>query len=348
MQSTYSTKEELLSLLEKLTTLQITIVGDLILDRYIWGKASRISDEAPVPIVNVSDTESRPGGAGNVVTNLLNLGVGVSLCGYIGDDAEGKELLALLESQGAETEGVFIARERPTVVKTRVIARGQQVVRIDREETGVLPVSIQEGIAAYVVSKADSASAVIVSDYAKGAISKVTMDKLGAAVQNGTLGIGAGCPLVVDPHPRHTYLYNNISFAKPNRAEAESITGVTIETAEDGLRAAQKLKDIWNAEMMLVSLGDLGLVILPPDGTPGLIRKTEAREVFDVSGAGDCVTAVFTAALAAGGDYRTAGDLANIAAGVVVSEVGTVPIRKPALIEAIEQFNPEDQISGGS
>lgn len=333
-----SERKDLHALLDNLVSLHIVVAGDLILDRYIWGKASRISDEAPVPIVNVSHTESRLGGAGNVVKNLRNLGIKVSVCGYIGNDDEGNEILNLLEKDGAESEGVFIARERPTVVKTRVIARAQQVVRIDREETNPLPISLQEAFAAAVEAQAEKSNAIIVSDYAKGAISKTTMDRLGKSLVDHKLGLEAKRPLVVDPHPRHTWMYNNISFAKPNRSEAESITGVTIESAEDGLRAAKKLKELWNAEMMLVSLGDLGLVILPPGDSKGIIRATEAREVFDVSGAGDCVTAVFTAAIAAGASYSLAGDLANIAAGVVVSEVGTVPITLAGLRDAIDRF----------
>jgi D-beta-D-heptose 7-phosphate kinase/D-beta-D-heptose 1-phosphate adenosyltransferase len=320
-----STGQDLLATLVRIPDLSMLVVGDIILDRYIWGRVDRISPEAPVPVVEVQRVEDRLGGAANVARNLRSLGARVSLCGFIGDDEEGSKVLALLEEDGIEREGIIIDRGRPTSLKTRVVASRQQLVRIDREKKGSLGAGLSEGFAALVDTHLRSANGVVVSDYGKGAISDALVRRLAAARAEGALAISSR-PLLLDPHPTHYTLYRDIPIVKPNRKEAEAAVGFSITDKESAKLAGEVLIKLWNSEMVMITLGEDGLMILARDGSEPIFRTTSAREVFDVSGAGDTVTAVFTAALAAGASVPLAGDLANVAAGIVVSEVGTVAV----------------------
>jgi D-beta-D-heptose 7-phosphate kinase/D-beta-D-heptose 1-phosphate adenosyltransferase len=333
-----STRQELFETLDKIRGLEVLVVGDVILDRYIWGSVERISPEAPVPVVLVKRVEDRLGGAGNVVRNLSALGAKVSLSGFIGDDDEGRVVLKLLESDGVEKDGVLIDRSRPTALKTRVIAATQQICRVDRENPGAPQVvGLREGIAAYIDANLEKSKVVIVSDYGKGVISDVLMTKLFEARQKGRLGLGVR-PLVVDPKPPNYGLYRGISVATPNRKEAEVASGLKITNKEKAMEAARLLLKKWEAEMMMITLGEDGLMIVPSDTGDGIVLDTVAQNVFDVSGAGDTVIAIFSAALAAGATARVAGDLANIGAGVVVSEVGTVAVNPEKLRTEIERL----------
>ncbi len=333
-----SSAEDLLGLLDKFSEVSALVIGDIILDRYIWGNVERISPEAPVPVVDVRKVEDRLGGAGNAVRNLCAIGAKVSLCGMIGDDEEGQRVLQLLDQSGVNKEGVMIDRGRPTSLKTRVIAHSQQVVRIDREDTRVQGVALSEGLAAMADAHLENSGVVIVSDYGKGAIAAPLFKRLSAARQEGRLGSRVR-PLVVDPHPHNYDLYDGITIAKPNRKEAEVAVGFSIDSPEAATKAAQLLCKRWNSEMMMITLGEGGLMILPAIDQQAIFLETVAREVFDVSGAGDTVTALFSAALALGASPSLAGDLANIAAGIVVSEVGTVPINVTRLRSDIEKIN---------
>jgi len=333
----HSSKKELLQTLERTRDLPILVVGDIMLDRYIWGKVERISPEAPVPVVRTTRVEDRLGGAGNVARNLVRLGARVTLCGFVGDDAEGQTLLSIMERDRMQKDGVIIDRGRPTCLKTRVIAHAQQVVRIDREETALPTPALCEGFAAVVDAHIDANRALIISDYGKGCVSEAVMRKVQQARKSGRLGLGAR-PLVVDPHPANYGLYNGVSVAKPNRREAEEASGIRITDRGSALRAGQALLRKWDAEMMLVTLGEDGLAIVSGEKDDGIFLETVAIEVHDVSGAGDTVTAVFSAALACGASSAVAGDLANIAAGIVVSEVGTVAIDPQKLKSEIERL----------
>jgi len=319
------TSTELLHTLDAIVGTPILVVGDMILDRYVWGTVDRISPEAPVPVVEVISTEDRLGGAGNVVRNLARIGVKVATCGLIGDDDEGQMMLQLLGDIGAEKDGVLVDRSRPTTLKTRVIAQKQQMVRIDREKTGAESSALSEGLAGIIEAHIDANKAVILSDYGKGAISQAVLKKLDEAWGAKRLGLGIR-PLVVDPHPYNYNNYLRLSVAKPNRKEAEIASGVRIRSVSDAFKAADILMAKWNAEMMVITLGEDGMIVKRSGETVGLHMETTALEVFDVSGAGDTVTALFSAALAAGASPAIAGALANIAAGIVVSEVGTFAI----------------------
>lgn len=332
-----SSKKELLDTLQKIRGLPVLVAGDLMLDRYIWGKVERISPEAPVPVVHTTRIEDRLGGAGNVARNLASLGAKVALSGFVGDDKEGQAILEIMDRDGIQKEGVIVDRSRPTCLKTRVIAHSQQVVRIDREELSHPAAALCEGFAAVVDAQIDASRAVILSDYGKGCVSQPIMKKLVEARRQGRLGSGAR-PFLVDPHPANYELYRGISIAKPNRREAEKASGVRIVDRQSALKAARTLLELWDAEMMLVTLGEDGLALVNGPRDEGLFLETVAIEVHDVSGAGDTVTAIFGAALACGASPAVAGDLANIGAGVVVSEVGTVAIDPEKLCKEIDRL----------
>jgi len=317
-------KEELLKTVERLKGIEVLVVGDLILDRYIWGSVDRISPEAPVPVVNVNKIEDRSGGAGNVVNNLINLGCVVRLSGFIGDDDEGRVLSGIFDLQHVNREGIIKIENRPTSLKTRVIAQRQQVVRIDREDLKFPGNALCEGLAAVIDAQIDSSNAVIVSDYGKGTIAESVLKRLRAARAAGRFKIDSR-PLVLDPHPRNYEGYKGFNVAKPNRKEAEIASGIAITDLKSAEKAAQVIQKKWETDLVIITLGEDGLLMSQPDGKI-LHLETQALEVFDVSGAGDTVTAVFTAALATGATPMIAGYLANMAAAVVVAEVGTVPI----------------------
>lgn len=311
-------------IVDDISKVKVLVVGDLILDRYIWGGVERISPEAPVPVVNVRKIEDRMGGAGNVVANLTSLGAEVSVCGYIGDDEEGKTLLKMFEEQGVNREGVVIDPMRPTTLKTRVIAQAQQVVRVDRELSDPPGEAVCEGLAAVFDVHLEKADVVIVSDYGKGTVSKALLRKVTSAINEGRLS-HEGRRVILDPHPKNHQFYSHFSVVKPNRKEAEAASGISITDDESALSAAASLKDKWKCGCVLITMAEKGALVYIDKENNAFIG-TEALEVFDVSGAGDTVTAVFSAALAAGADYFEAANLANIAAGIVVSEVGTVPV----------------------
>ena len=341
-----STKEELFDALKRISGLPVLVVGDLILDRYIWGDVDRISPEAPVPVVDVKRTEDRLGGAGNVARNLRNIGAKVSLCALVGDDDEGKTVLSLLDKEGIDHDAVVIDRTRPTTIKTRIMSHTQQIVRVDRESRSQQPAALRESFAALVEAHVEPSRAVLVSDYGKGVISQDVMSRLHAQHGKGAIGLKAR-PLMVDPHPTNYGIYNDISLAKPNRKEAEAASGIKIIDKKSALEAATVLLKRWKAEMIVLSLGEDGLLIAAQGDPSGRFIDTVAQQVFDVSGAGDAVCAIFTAAMAAGVTPGVAGDLANIGAGVVVSEIGTVPVNLAKLKRDIERFAPSKSGSKG-
>lgn len=330
-------KKDLLATLDRIVSTPILVAGDLILDRYVWGKVERISPEAPVPVVEVQRMEDRLGGAGNVVRNLATIGAKPSLCGTVGDDEEASVMMKLFAEIGADTSGVVVDASRPTTLKTRVIAHTQQVVRIDREKrSGEVP-QVTQKVSSSLEGAIDGAKAVILSDYGKGMVSSKVLEVLHRAGEQGRLGLKSR-PLFVDPHPRNYDNYHFMSVAKPNRKEAEIASGRSISGVEDAFKAAEVLMKKWNSEMMVITLGEDGMIVQQSGGQGGVHLETMAQEVFDVSGAGDTVTALFCAALATGASPVIAGVLANIAAGIVVSEVGTVAVDIERLRAEVSRF----------
>ncbi len=303
---------------------KVAVVGDVILDVFLWGTVSRISPEAPVPIVEVKRESRQLGGAANVAHNIAALGGEVVLFGRVGNDPEGDDLIRLLREHRITTEGIVRSACCPTTVKTRVIAQHQQVVRFDREERRPLDVedalAMERGLTAL-----PDVHVCIVSDYAKGVVTPSTMSVAKAWAAT------SGRPLVVDPKVPHRTLYHGVTVLTPNHTEAFQMAGVNVETGEGELVAVGKrLISELGCTYLLITRGPEGMSLFERDGDVVHI-PTFARKVFDVTGAGDTVVAVFAMAMAVGLSVREAAYLANLAAGYVVGEVGTATVRPEQL-----------------
>lgn len=331
-------KTALLNIVNKFEGTPITVIGDIMLDHYIWGKVGRISPEAPVVVVNVTKEDWRLGGAGNVAKNLLGLGAKVFISGTLGNDDAGKRILGLFASENASTKGIYISESRQSIIKSRVIAHSQQVVRIDREEIKFISKNEVANVAKTAKEFLANTKGAIISDYGKGTICSELLDSL---ADSFSAMVNNNIPVVVDPKSPNYALYKNITAIKPNRSEASEASGIQIKDRETAAQAARILLDKWKCKMVLITLGEMGMVIvnsLDPS-LPFIEVDTAAKNVYDVSGAGDTVSAVFTLALAVGASAEEAAQVANLAAGVVVSEVGTVAIEKVKLINSIEEYD---------
>ncbi|MBI2094157.1 MAG: D-glycero-beta-D-manno-heptose-7-phosphate kinase [Candidatus Omnitrophica bacterium] len=296
----------------------VLVVGDLMLDEFIWGRVSRISPEAPVPVVWVKSESMMPGGAANVANNIRSLGGGVSVVGLVGEDRWGSALLADLNSRKIQTEGI-LRGQRPTTVKTRVIAHHQQVVRVDREEEKTLSESIIRRLIAAVRSRLKQADAVVIEDYGKGVITRRLLEEIIPLARSMKKII------TVDPKEEHFDLYHGVTALTPNRTEAGNAVGRELKTDEDFRKAGEELIERLRCEGLLMTLGEDGMCLFERNGRRTLI-PTVAQEVFDVAGAGDTVIATFTLALAGGCPMEDAARLANLAAGIVVGKVGVAVI----------------------
>lgn len=293
----------------------ILVIGDIIVDEFVWGDVERISPEAPVPVVDVERIDRRLGGSANVVRNLHALGVPSALFGVVGDDEPGQWVLQSLKELGARPDTVVVkANKRPTAIKTRVIARHQQVVRFDREWREAVQAVTHQRLALAVAAALPEARAVILSDYGKGVL---TPDFLKALLPKL-----AGKIIAVDPKPVHTEAYRGATLITPNVHEAAAMTGMAADNSDENVEAmAQALHERLGFRYVLVTRSERGMTLF--DGNHCHHLPTVAQDVFDVTGAGDTVITVFTACLARGDDPLTAAQTANRAAGVVVGKVGT-------------------------
>jgi D-beta-D-heptose 7-phosphate kinase/D-beta-D-heptose 1-phosphate adenosyltransferase len=302
---------------------RILVVGDLMLDRYVYGSVSRISPEAPVPVVEVTRELEAPGGASNVAWNIRAMGARAGLCGLVGPDPAAAALRVLLEGQGVELAPLVVDPDGRTTVKTRVVAERQQVVRVDRECRDIISDAVVERLCRSAAEAVVTATGVIIEDYGKGVVRQAVVDAVLSAAQ------ARGVPVGFDPKENHELRIRGVTIATPNRREAFLAAGMRDThpdrpPAEDPelLRMAGHLHARWGAELLLVTLGPGGMLLLRKDG-PALHVPTRAREVFDVSGAGDTVIGLCVLALAAGANPEEAAHLANGAAGVVVGKLGT-------------------------
>lgn len=330
------------ALVSRFRQFRVAVVGDIMLDRYLWGRASRISQEAPVPVVVVERETESPGGAANVVRNVLTLGAQAVAFGIVGDDPRANVLLSLLQASGADTSGLLTVKGRPTTAKTRVIAGNQQVVRIDREETSPVAVEVQAQIEAKLrdAIRAGRVQAIIFEDYAKGLLTRELLQRVtDCAREHGVM-------VTLDPHPSHPFNIRGLHMMTPNRAEAFGLAGMyyqrgvfPIENDAPLLEVSTRLRRNWGVDCLLVTLGAGGMALFT-EGAPPLHIPTRAREVFDVSGAGDTVAAAYTLALLAGASPADAATIANHAAGVVVGKIGTVPIAAADLVLALRADEP--------
>ena len=308
----------------------VLVIGDLILDEFIWGDVSRISPEAPVPVVWVKRESFMPGGASNVANNLRSLGARTFIAGVIGDDERGAILKGELEQKGIDTNGMIVDESRPTTLKTRVVAQHQQVVRIDKEKVGPLSDAMISRIIAYTKKIIDKIDAVIIEDYGKGVITPKLLKGIVPLAKSHKKIIS------VDPKEENLKYYQGITLITPNNHEASKAVGFQIKDDATLKKAGVMMLKKFNCKIALITLGENGMAVFQKD-KPMKHIPTVAQEVFDVSGAGDTVIACYTLALASGADPVQAAHISNCAAGIVVGKVGIAVVMPEELINGIKR-----------
>ncbi len=311
---------------DKFSQKHVLVVGDLMLDSYMWGTASRISQEAPVPVVSVEHITHNPGGAANVGWNLSSLSAKVSMAGVVGRDIQGNQLLNIISEKGINIDGIAKEENRDTTVKTRVIAQGQQVVRTDMESLKPIKTDSDEFIVSYISLVLSEVDGIILADYNKGLLSKNLIHRILNLASRQNL------PVYVDPKTDNFYEYQNTRLFKPNSIEFTESTGHDID-----LKTVNELRKTLNVEHLLITIGAEGMLLVANDSEFKI--PTKARAVHDVSGAGDTVISVYTLADLAGASPKEAATIANLAAGRVCEEVGVVPIDLEMLQEIINHHH---------
>lgn len=316
------------SLFNRIGSIHCLVIGDLMLDEYLWGKAERISPEAPVQVVDVLREELRLGGAGNVVNNLTELGAQVTVCSVVGEDDNGQALLTAFGVKHVDTDAIFRDPTRRTSRKTRVVAANQQIVRIDRESRDELSASMEQRVCAWISANAGRFGVILLSDYLKGVLTPLVIETVIAAAR------AAGIPVLVDPKGSDYTRYRGATILTPNRKEAEAAAGVAIRDIPSLTRAAGAIMDKAGLEHLLITRSEEGMSLFSQEGDPVHI-PTVAREVFDVSGAGDTVLASLAIGMAAGLGMVEAARLANVAAGIAVGKLGTSTVTPAEIINAV-------------
>ena len=314
---------------------KVLVLGDAMLDRFVWGAVSRISPEAPVPVVEVRRETICLGGAANVAANINSLGGEPYLLAIVGNDAEGEQLRTRVRELGMPDEGILVGKGRATSVKTRIIAHHQQVCRTDREDRSPLVPEQQRRIVDWFRATLDAMDAVIVSDYAKGLISSTLLRKV------LPLARSARKIVCVDPKLKNLAAYRPATIITPNLSEAESAAGVNIRSEKDLVRAGKKILRLTGIDHLLVTRGEHGMALFEGDSKVTHI-PTVAREVFDVTGAGDTVISTISLGLASGLSVLDAAILSNIAAGIVVAKLGTASVTPEELLAGIRQVQTSD------
>ena len=315
---------------DRLPNLRVLVVGDLMLDRYLWGNVSRISPEAPVPVVDVSRIESRPGGAANVALNLGAMGAQVAVCGVVGNDDNGKTLLGHLQSNGFNIDLVKAIEGRITTAKTRVIGNNQQILRVDHEVVDPIPFDLSFELEAGIVASIADFDAVIFEDYDKGLLSPDFIRAVTDAANQ------AGVPSIVDPKFSNFLAYSGVTLFKPNLKELNEALGIRVAKHDlNGvLRAVEELRLRMPHENTLITLSEHGVIAV--DGQLASVHiPAHFRKITDVSGAGDTVVAVMALGLAAGLPLLEAAEIANLAGGLVCEEVGVVPVDRARLFSEL-------------
>lgn len=331
MQKTITEMINIDRIVSRFKEISALVVGDIILDEYFWGKVDRISPEAPVPVVTVEKESQLLGGAANVVNNIRSLGGQVFLSGLVGGDERGRKILNLLEERGVPTGGVFIDPRRPTSVKTRIVAHSQQIVRFDRENQTSLSQGYADSLVSYVRDTIPHADTVVIADYGKGV---VTEELVKAVTQ---IAKQEKKPVLLDPKIGRFHLYRDVTLVAPNSQEASLAAGIEIVDGRSLKEVGAKLLDRFNCEVVLITQGEHGMALFERGRKKKFPVQTTAREVFDVTGAGDTVIGVMALVLAAGASYSEAAVVANYAAGIVVGKVGTATVTPEELKEAINR-----------
>lgn len=319
---------KLLQYFQRFSRARILVIGDLILDHYVWGKVHRVSPEAPVPVVHVDSESYRMGGAANVYNNIMTLGGQAELCGVVGADQGGKQFLADIQRTSPRPSGVFIDASRPTIKKTRVVAHNQQIVRFDVEQCHDISSQLIRKMVRHVASRLPEVSCLVISDYAKGMITQELMQAIqGLADQHGV-------PIVVDPKVEHMKYYEGVTVITPNHLEAKQAAGFLptqdIPIEQIGISLRKQLR----CQALVVTRGEEGMSIFEHSGQSWTIPAV-ARQVYDVTGAGDTVVSTLALALSAKASLPDAAVLANQAAGIVVGMVGTATVTRAQLQEVL-------------
>jgi D-beta-D-heptose 7-phosphate kinase/D-beta-D-heptose 1-phosphate adenosyltransferase len=317
------------ALLHKMRAGRVIVLGDVMLDEFLWGSCARISPEAPVPVVEVTRESYHLGGAGNVAANVCALGGTAVLAGVVGTDAAAERVRESLGRAGVQAALVPSDSGRPTTVKTRIVAHHQQVVRADRERSDDIAAPLEDALAGRLRGALTSCGALVVSDYQKGVVTPRLMRTVVPLARR------RGIPVLVDPKVRHFALYRGVSLVTPNQLEAEQATGIRIRGEDDLLAAGARILRKLRCGAALVTRGEQGMSLFETGGRP-LHIPTSAREVFDVTGAGDTVIATVALALCGGARMHEAAMLANYAAGVVVAKLGTATATPDEVIAAVE------------
>lgn len=320
------TEERLNQIFNAMKTRKIAVIGDLMVDKYIWGDVIRISPEAPVPVVEVTEESERLGGAANVGLNLVGLGGKSVLIGVCGDDAQAAMMKDIVTRNGMDAGGIVTDKTRRTTVKTRVIAQQQHVVRIDQEHRHHISKSVEKQILDYLSLHIDEIDGIILEDYNKGVLTLgLIRDVISLANRHGKL-------ITVDPKKNHFFDYQNVTLFKPNLKETSEGLNRKLTTDEEVIEAGTELLKKLNADYVLITRSEKGMSLFKKDGSHHHV-PTQALHVADVSGAGDTVIATLTLALAAGASIEESSALANLAGGFVVGEVGILPAKPEQVIE---------------
>ena len=329
-------------ILDRSTSKRITVIGDLMLDEFVWGKVGRISPEAPVPVVEVTGESFYPGGAANVARNLREFIDHVSVIGMLGKDRSGRQLRELLTAQNIDTSSAIEDESFCTIVKTRIIALHQQVVRVDREKIGALPEAQIPKIVTAVRNRIRETDAIIFEDYGKGFVTSELVAQIAHEARTGHKMVAA------DPNPRHSVDWRGVTAVKPNRVEAFLAAGVAWRDPNEAPakdvdlhRAGEALLKKWETNYVLVTLGEHGMMLFQQNEAPHYVAA-KARQVFDVSGAGDTAIALFTLGLVCGATPTEAAEIANHASAVVVSKLGTATVSRDELIASFREDNENE------
>lgn len=316
------------AILDRFSSQRLIVLGDLMLDEFIWGEVRRISPEAPVPVVEVKRESWHLGGAGNVVSNLLELGAQALPIGIIGDDEAGRLMRHQFAEQGAATDCLVVDASRPTTRKTRIVAHSQQMVRADRESRSPIQPEIEEQVMAAFTLALSEAEAVVISDYDKGLLTPRLLENVISATH------AQGKIVCLDPKIKNFLSYRQVDVITPNQPEAERASGIEIVDNESLLAAAHRIREMLDCINVLITRGEHGMCLL--DSENRLTRiPTVAREVYDVTGAGDTVIATLAVAMASGATADEAAVIANHAAGIVVGKVGTATVSQAELASAL-------------
>lgn len=325
--------ERLQQILDRASQRRVVVIGDLMLDEFVWGRVGRISPEAPVPVVEVSGESFYPGGAANVARNLREFTAHVGVVGMIGRDRGGDLLRQLLTDQKIDTSACSVAADFPTIVKTRIIARQQQVVRVDREKILAPNENEIESVVACVKKMLPEIDGIIFEDYGKGFLAEKLVSGIVAPARARKKIIAA------DPNPRNNIPWRGLSVVKPNRSEAFYAAGIPLLETDADDKALKKvgatLLQKWRTELVLITLGEEGMMLFQRNRDPHHV-PTKARQVFDVSGAGDTAIALFTLALCSGATPLEAAEIANHASAVVVGKLGTATLSPDELRDSFE------------